>query len=183
MKLNLGCGNDHREGFVSADIRALPGVEIVCDARSLPLHDGSVEHLMANDLIEHIPMTEVGATLREWNRVLEPGGILELRTPSFYKIFRAALMRRLTPEKVFELIFGDQSPEWGGWEWGGHKSGKSAEQWHHDLAASGFDHIEIMEDEHEYNFHIQAVKSAKEADSGQDQEVKSKEEVVPVPHG
>lgn len=174
MKLNLGCGTAlgaREEGWINADVRSLPGVDLVCDARALPLEKDSVELILAQDLIEHIPMLDVLSTLKEWHRVLMPGGELQIRTPDFYKLARAAITRRLPPNEFFHLFFGDQSPEAGGYEAGGHKSGFSKEQWKQTLAEVGFDAIEVYDDEHEYNLYVKAKAKKEVADGKEDQEV------------
>src|SRR4030043_1729163 len=36
MKLHLGCGNNHKDGFVNIDWRKTGATDIVCDIRKLP---------------------------------------------------------------------------------------------------------------------------------------------------
>jgi ubiquinone/menaquinone biosynthesis C-methylase UbiE len=50
------------------------------DARSLPFGDSTFDALIAGEVIEHFHEGEVG--LREWRRVLRPGGLLILTTPN-----------------------------------------------------------------------------------------------------
>jgi SAM-dependent methyltransferase len=78
LRLNLGCSNDHRQGFVNVDI-AQPADELVDLARPWPWPDDSVEHILAFDVLEHLPSKIVA--LNEAYRVLEPGGLLELAVP------------------------------------------------------------------------------------------------------
>jgi SAM-dependent methyltransferase len=50
------------------------------DAAAPPFKPGSFDGLFAGEILEHLPGPE--DALREWNRVLKPGGILILTTPN-----------------------------------------------------------------------------------------------------
>ncbi len=52
----------------------------VFDAAALPFQDGEFDALFAGEVIEH--MADVPATLREWGRVLKPGGVAIITTPN-----------------------------------------------------------------------------------------------------
>ena len=158
MRLNLGAGADIRADFTNIDIRGLSGIDLVADVRKLPLEDNVAEQIVAQDVAEHISYPELEDTLKEWLRVLQPGGIIEIRTPDWYKIFRAAISRRLPEDEAFRLVFGDQSPEAGGYETGGHKAGKSMSQWLETLKRIGFVDVTIEPDDHEYNLRVMARK-------------------------
>jgi SAM-dependent methyltransferase len=78
LRLNLGCSDDHRPGFLNVDI-ARPADMIVDLARPWPWDDGTVEHIVAFDVLEHLP-SKIWA-MNEAHRVLEPGGVLEFAVP------------------------------------------------------------------------------------------------------
>lgn len=81
-RLNLGCGNDIRPGFVNLDVVALPGVDVVHDLGILPLpfDSGRFEHVVCRDILEHL---EYLPLLAEIHRVLAPGGTVRVRVPHF----------------------------------------------------------------------------------------------------
>lgn len=63
---------------------ALPHVDHVQDLRDLSnFTDGSAELIYACQVVEYFDREEVGTVLREWWRVLAPGGILRLSVPNF----------------------------------------------------------------------------------------------------
>lgn len=58
MRLDLGCGQRATEGFVGVDIKAGSGVDHVVDlfaGKRWPWKANSVEEIIANHLVEHIP--------------------------------------------------------------------------------------------------------------------------------
>lgn len=80
MKLDIGCGHNKRAGFVGVD-----AYEAVADIRApmwaLPFGDGEVEAIYSSHALEHVMGAQVCPTLCEWFRVLQSGGVLELRVP------------------------------------------------------------------------------------------------------
>lgn len=79
VKLNLGAGSTRYPGYLSCDIQG--DQDIVCDLRILPFEDNSVDEITCHHALEHIPYREFLPTLREWFRVLKPGGYLDLGMP------------------------------------------------------------------------------------------------------
>ena len=81
--LDIGSGKPERKppNWWHLDIRRLPGVDFVADARKLPFPDNSWDGITARDVIEHLPWRDISDTLLEWLRVLKPGGWIEIQTP------------------------------------------------------------------------------------------------------
>ncbi len=81
-KLNLGCGFDKRQGYTNVDIDSYHAPDLVADVTDLgALPDQYYQQILALDLLEHLPRFKCLSTLQEWNRVLCPGGELELKVP------------------------------------------------------------------------------------------------------
>lgn len=83
MKLHLGCGPRCIPGFVHIDAQPAPHVDIVGPVERLPMGDNSVSLIYASHVLEHFGRNEYKAVLKEWFRVLKPGGILRLSVPDF----------------------------------------------------------------------------------------------------
>lgn len=86
--LNVGCGSKALPGFINVDIQQLPGVDEVADATKLSAKFGSnfANLIYSCHMLEHIDRREVINVLRDWYKVLVPGGILRLAVPDFEAI-------------------------------------------------------------------------------------------------
>jgi ubiquinone/menaquinone biosynthesis C-methylase UbiE len=83
MKLHIGCGQRHIPGFVHLDIACKRHVDIVARAECLPLRNQCCALIYASHILEHFSRNEYLYVLREWWRVLQPGGVLRLAVPDF----------------------------------------------------------------------------------------------------
>jgi predicted SAM-dependent methyltransferase len=79
--LDIGCGENKKQGTVGLDIRRTESVDIIADARMLPFRNESFEYVFSSHIIEHFSHTEVNDLLVEWIRVLKNGGTFEIRCP------------------------------------------------------------------------------------------------------
>jgi len=64
------------------DVAPAYSVDVVGDARSIPLSDASMDVVLATQVLEHIP--DPVAVIGEIRRVLKPGGTLLLSVPSIF---------------------------------------------------------------------------------------------------
>jgi predicted SAM-dependent methyltransferase len=105
MKLHLGCGARHIEGYVNIDFRKTSATDLVCDIRKLPYTDKSVELIETYHVIEHLPRHDLPITLKEWYRVLTAGGKLIIECPNFDEIAKQYVQGN---KKRIDNIFGLQ---------------------------------------------------------------------------
>lgn len=83
MKINLGCGYRKIEGYLNIDNRSEVNPDLVCDVLSgLPFDDDSVDYVLANDFLEHIPLGHTAKVIDDIYRILKDGGTFESLTPS-----------------------------------------------------------------------------------------------------
>ena len=108
MKLDIGCGNAKLEGYVGVDAYVDGESYIKSDMWHIPLEDGSVEEIFSSHALEHVAMSLVPATLKEWNRLLVPGGKLTLLVPNFDYVARYWLTG---PDREWAemIVFGNQA--------------------------------------------------------------------------
>lgn len=107
--LNLGCGNDVRDGFINIDLYSDNPEVVYMDIRKLVLPSGSVSLILANDILEHFSHRETNYILSEWNRVLKPEGELILRVPSLKLQIKAYNEGKWDADIASYMIFGGQT--------------------------------------------------------------------------
>lgn len=111
IKLNLGSGDRPMEGYFNIDI-SNPKNDLAWDVRTIPLDDNSVDEIVAIHLIEHFKVQEVEGILREWRRVLKPGGRLVLEFPDVESLFKKFADVNVEEQKhILDCIFGAHTPE------------------------------------------------------------------------
>lgn len=89
-------------------------VDVVGDARNVPLPSGCAEHVYTQECLEHFPWRETESVLKEWVRLLEPGGTLRIEVPDFLLACNQVLVND-SEEMDFaiqQIIFGGQENEW-----------------------------------------------------------------------
>jgi hypothetical protein len=86
VRLNLGCGDKILPGYINVDIaatRAGRSPDVVCDLHDLkPFASDTVDEVLAVHVVEHFWRWEVVAILKEWLRVVKPGGRIILECPN-----------------------------------------------------------------------------------------------------
>ena len=84
MKLHLGCGHRHLDGWLNIDARMDVNADLVADITNLTsFEDGETEIIYACHVLEHIPRPQVGEVLGHWHRILKPGGVLRIAVPDY----------------------------------------------------------------------------------------------------
>jgi len=82
LKLNIGCGTSHMDGFINIDIKELPGVDKVLDAtKGLPFPDNSVDYIVMHDFLEHIHKDKFISVIKELYRISKKGAGWNIRVP------------------------------------------------------------------------------------------------------
>jgi len=84
IKLNLGCGPRHLDGYIHIDLVKHPHVDWVADICNLHMFaQNTVSLIYAVHVFEHLYEQDARQALTEWLRVLKPGGVLRLSVPDF----------------------------------------------------------------------------------------------------
>lgn len=114
LNLHLGCGSIHLNGYVNIDIEKwCNAVDVVADACDLSRYEtGTVTHIYAHALLEHIAPWDTMRALKEWYRVLKPDGTIQVEVPDLERIFDGWFVSHAITEKTaLDYIFGGVSPD------------------------------------------------------------------------
>lgn len=87
MNIHLGCWTRNIPGFINVDLVDLPHVHYKRGIDDLSIFDNdSADLIYSSHNLEYFDRIEAKKVLKEWNRVLKPGGILRLAVPDFEKL-------------------------------------------------------------------------------------------------
>ncbi len=137
LKLHLGCGIKCFDGYKNIDWRKTEATDLVCDITKLPYPNGSVGLIETYHVIEHLSRHDLPKALKEWYRVLLPGGKLIIECPDFDASVREYLEGN---EKRLDSIFGLQR-----FPGDTHQFGYSSKGLKNLLITSGFKNIRNSE--------------------------------------
>jgi len=118
-RLYLGCGNIHMDGFVNVDIVETAATDMVADITSLPMIPSDcIEEIRLEAVLEHLFRHQRLSALKEWARILKPGGTLDIRYIPDFDVYAGLYVRgepgesgaRMTLEEVYRFTHGDPVP-------------------------------------------------------------------------
>ncbi len=124
IRLDIGAGHQKAEGWVKLDLpverkkiatetgqpmdEARPlNPDVECDFFALPFPDDYADEARAIHVIEHIYPWDVDSTLKEWIRVLKPGGQLAIECPCLDKIVALYAVPKIPPHYTYWGLYGD----------------------------------------------------------------------------
>lgn len=84
IKAHLGCWHRFIPGFVHVDLYDMPHIDHKSSIDTLPFFaDGTVELIYCSHALGYFDRAHSQIVLKEWLRVLSPGGVLRLAVPDF----------------------------------------------------------------------------------------------------
>jgi len=95
MKLNLGCGDDVREGYLNIDVRRTKQNVLQLDLEKemlKPFPSDSVDEIIMKDFIEHLSWRVVEDFLKDCYRVLKKGGRMYIQVPDLEVIAKKVIL-------------------------------------------------------------------------------------------
>lgn len=139
MKIEFGCGADPtKEGFLTCDIRNLPGIDFVCPAWEIVNHvePNTVDEIFSRHFLEHLTFIQAEKLVGIWYDILNPNGLCELMVPNIdYHIKQWINEKNMTHARAG--LWGHQRE--GEYEvWDVHKSGYNAKTLTELFTSKGF---------------------------------------------
>lgn len=114
MKLNLGCGNDIRSGYMNVDRvsanQVPPDIYKQGDIQTLDwlVEDEKVDEIVAIDCLEYLPTDVVKGSLANWAKKMISGGILKIMVPDCHAVAKAFSQGQLSLQEYLQITFGTQ---------------------------------------------------------------------------
>jgi hypothetical protein len=95
IKLNLGCANDIRTGYVNIDMYSRSPNVVEYDVRKI--NDAShfcgpdeyIEEIYASDIVEHLEYNDAITSVKNWCSILNTGGKLYIKTINLVELVSA----------------------------------------------------------------------------------------------
>lgn len=85
--VHLGSGKKHWDGWINVETyRGAACADVIAPLTDLPIVTGTADRVAAVHVLEHFQRWTVDAVLREWIRILKPGGWLIVEVPSMDKV-------------------------------------------------------------------------------------------------
>lgn len=91
LSVNIGSGGRGLPGWVNIEMIPMRDTTLCLDIRRpLPLADGSAARILAEHVLEHLDFRhDVPGVLRDWHRVLRPGGVARIVVPDARRFLEA----------------------------------------------------------------------------------------------
>ncbi|PTX98421.1 FkbM family methyltransferase [Opitutus sp. ER46] len=142
LRLHLGCGEKHFDGYVNVDYppsehtcQTVIGADVFADVTKLRLQPRSVDEIRLHHVFEHFKRSDALGMLIIWHEALKVGGRLHLETPDVLGCAQQLVSDAPfgIKQAVIRHCFGSQEAGWAI-----HYDGWSEEKYRHVLSRLGF---------------------------------------------
>jgi predicted SAM-dependent methyltransferase len=106
--LNIGCGPEMNGNFINLDYSWFPSLDVCWDIvkKKYPFPDGCMEGIYTEHCLEHIPYESCIENIKEFHRLLKPGGTLRIIVPDAQIYFDLYQARKT--DKSVKLPYSDR---------------------------------------------------------------------------
>lgn len=164
IKLNVGGGGVNFPGFLSVDLHD-KRAHIIMDITKLDFDDGTVQEILASHVFEHLNPYHAVDILKEWLRVLKPGGKLAMEMPNLEELCKKFINADMGERYgITNVIYGSvNTTDVGGPDniTSPHLFGWWPQSITDHLLNAGFTNIQIMDEQIPHpsaNFRVEAYK-------------------------
>lgn len=107
--IHLGCGEINCPKFINVDARAYEHVHYIHKVDKLPFFKDEIADIVyVSHCLEHIPFRDAITTLKEWFRILKPGGILRISVPDFELLLKIYFDNNKDMNSILQPLVGGQ---------------------------------------------------------------------------
>ena len=112
--IHLGCGEQNDSRWINVDAQPFPHIHFVGSVEKLSMFPANYADLIyACHVLEHISYQRYPDILKEWRRVLKPGGILRIAVPDFDKFISIYQTEKNNINPILPPMMGAQDCEHG----------------------------------------------------------------------
>jgi predicted SAM-dependent methyltransferase len=110
--LNIGCGFEPKDNFINLNLEWNPSIDICWDitAKRVPLAANSMEGIFTEHCLEHITFEQCLETLKEFHRLLKPGGTIRIVVPDAELYFDLYQARKTNKSVTLPYIKSEETP-------------------------------------------------------------------------
>jgi glycosyltransferase involved in cell wall biosynthesis/SAM-dependent methyltransferase len=148
LKLHLGCGERHLQGYINIDYPQSehtvmhPAADFCADIVDIVFPPGTVDEVRLHHVFEHFDRVEGLGLLIRWHTWLRTGGTLRIETPDLIGSAKVLLSQPSWKIKmgIVRHLSGDHASSWGY-----HLDHWFAERFEHTLSRFGFDVVNVRQ--------------------------------------
>jgi len=107
MRLNLGCGNDKRKGYINIDIRSVVNPDVVMDIWDVDECYSDVDEILMIDVLEHFSIVESKEILKKMFGILKSGGRIKIQCPDL-QVIGKKIIYNPTDTNLIKMLYGGQ---------------------------------------------------------------------------
>ncbi len=172
VKLNVGCGTDYKEGWVNVDNNSdnnITKLDLNHDLRNpLPYKDNTVDFIFNEHFFEHLTVEEGQMAMKEFMRVLKPGGVMRIAMPDLEDTVEAYYNPKWKERDVmrkFDLEFVQTRAEMinMNFHWWGHKWLYDWEELERRLREAGYTKIKRCKHSKSKHLRLQGLETREES--------------------
>jgi len=163
IKIEFGCGETPtKEGYLTCDIRNLPGIDYVCPSWEIDKHvaSNSVDEIFSRHFFEHLTFAQGQKQLEVWHKILKPGGVCEMMVPNM-SFHIDQWMSRSTDREINHAKAGFWGWQRGEFDdvWDVHKSGYDKQMLTELVLQKGFGNIQSLAKDKSKHLHLKFYKT------------------------
>lgn len=118
LRLNVGCGQHKRQGYINIDIQEGCNPDVVADVLTMDYEIESVDEIYASNILEHNSLDRIENIFNNFWKWLKYGGALFISVPNLVVICDF-ISRGYTNKILWNWLYGDfDAADASGHKWG-----------------------------------------------------------------